>query len=222
MNAKDIENKVKGLYKNVDPKWQKTSDAQLLGRERAALAVKEYWKNANEEQKLIKSKKSKQHNLKTYGKGTYIVRSPGYDLLDFYDKQWQNKINSSKNNILPIPPSLIYKFRYIVDKPLGKGNNHTSNITISSVFQKTCKPYADNFPSWKVAKHPTFYPWLTDKKSKQKKFKLKAHAIDYLSKIKGKNQRDIGITAHSNGPKQMMYWKGDLAGYSVIFLDEKG
>ena len=222
MNAKDIQNKIKGLYENVDPKWETTSDAQLLGRERAAFAQKEFWKNATDEQKRVKSEKQKQINLETYSKGTYIVRTPGSDLLDFYDKQWQNKIQSAKNNILSIPPSLIYKFRYCVEKPNGKGNNHASDTTITSVFKETCKPYADDYTSLKVTGHKRFYPWLTHKKSKQKSFKLRSHVVEHLAKIKGKKQRDIDVRAHSNGPKELMFWKGALAGYSIIFLEEKG
>jgi hypothetical protein len=221
-SVKQINDKIKALYENREPDYLKENDKVLLGRERAAFAQKEFWKNATEEQKRVKSKKSKQHNLKTYGKGTYIVRTPGNDLLDFYDKQWNDKINSTKNNIFPIPPSYIYKFRYQTQIPKGRGNNQTTGITITDIFKQTCKPYADEFPSWKVGKHPQFYPWLTDKKSQQKTFKLRSHVVEYLTEIKGKKQRDINIRAHSDGPKELMFWKGALAGYSIIFLEEKG
>lgn len=216
-NVKQINAKLKALYENREPDYLEENDKWILGRERAGLAQKEYWANASAEVKQLKSLQSKQNNIKHYGKATYVVRSPGRDLLDFYDAQWHIKNSNDKNNILPIPPSLIYKFRYQTEKPKGRGNNQSTGITISDVFKETCKPYADHFPSWKVGKHPQFYPWLTDQLSVQKTFQLRAHAVEYLTQIKGSIQRGISIVQHGDDQVlEQLFWKGPLKGYSII------
>ena len=62
MKAKDIENKIKGLYKNVEPDHFEVSDDKILRYERQALQSKERWSNLTPEQKEKQLRKVRQAN----------------------------------------------------------------------------------------------------------------------------------------------------------------
>lgn len=203
-----------------DPKWNRRRTKAEY--ESIAKKVKKTY-NSNPNNRIEASKRSKQNNLVNYSVGTYIVRSPGNDLLDFYDMMHKRKVDAPKSNIAPIPPSRIFEFRYRAKLPSPIGANGVSGLTQTDVYRQVCSPYADDHDSKRIAGDKiVLYKWLVDKPSVQKEFKLRAHAVDYLTEIKGKNQRGIDITVHTDNPvHETIFWKGPLAGYSIIFI-EKG
>ena len=179
--------------------------------------VKSRWKT-DPELKEKASARSKKHNIDQYNVGTYIVRSPGNDLLDFYDQMHAACFDGG--NITPVPPSRIFQFRFRTELPEAFGANHASGPTHTSIFREVCAPYADNFDSKKIASDKNkLFKWLVDKPSVQKEFKLGRHAVDYLSEIKGKSQRGLRIVVHSDNPDhEEIFWKGPLAGWSIVFI----
>lgn len=210
------------LQSTRDQKFRTKSENQLLGRAMASAKVKMFYEQ-NPDAMKVKANKVKQSNLNVYSKGTYIVRSPGNDLLDFYDRMHKEKVEAPKNNITPIPPSRIYQFRYKTELPDVFGANQFSGLTQTDIFRNVCKPYADNFNSQKIAiDKKVLYKWLVDKPSEQTKFKLGSHAVDFLSKIKGSSQRGLKIAVHTKNPVyEQMFWKGTLAGWSVVFIKDE-
>ena len=200
--------------------FRKQTERQLVGRNAAAMKQREFYKN-NPEASAKKSISAKFAQLDTYCKGTYIVRSPGNDLLDFYDMMHKRKLDAPKSNITPIPPSRIFEFRYRTQLPIANGANQFSGPTQTDIYRQVCSPYADDHDSKKIAGDKiVLYKWLLDKPSVQKEFKLNQHAVDYLTEIKGKNQRGIDITVHTDNPvHETIFWKGPVSGYSIIFLE---
>lgn len=161
---------------------------------------------------------SKNTNIDHYSVGTYVVRSPGNDLLDFYNQMHAACVDGG--NITPVPPSRIFQFRFRTELPKAAGANHASGPTQTSIFRDICAPYADNIHTKQIASDKNkLFKWLVDKPSVQKEFKLGAHAVEYLSQIKGKPQRGLRIVVHSDNPvHEEIFWKGPLAGWSIVFI----
>ena len=104
MKASDIQNKIKGLYKDVEPDHFQVSDAKILRYERQGMQQKELWDNYTPAEKdkrlhnVIKANEDYNSN-----RGTYILRSPGIDLLDFYDAKWHEYVdNLGVNGGMPL------------------------------------------------------------------------------------------------------------------------
>ena len=210
------------LRSTRDQKFRTKTEEQLLGRQKASISQKLYYQNNPDAKKRV-SKNSRMANLETYSRGTYIVRSPGNDLLDFYDMMHKRKIDAPKSNITPIPPSRIFEFRFRTELPNTSGANQFSGPTQVEIYRNVCKPYADNHDSKKVTiDKKVLYKWLVDKPSVQKEFKLAKHAVDYLSKLRGSQHLGLRLFVHTdNQVFEDLFWKGPLAGYSIIFIPEK-
>ena len=93
MNAKDFRKKMETLYKGVNSSDRKHDDKKLLRDDLIRLQVRE-----------------------TYYLGTYELRSPGNDLLEFYDSMMLRQDPTSKA-FSYIPPSVVFHFRHKHDYP---------------------------------------------------------------------------------------------------------
>jgi len=166
---------------------------------------------------------SRAHNLLNYGKGTYILRSPGNDLLDFYDTQMLN-LDSTSKAFSKIPPSVVYHYRFeheypaeLFDKSKNYGRYAYLRDQLSNYFVSADNTY------WSQVYY-TRMKWLVDKPHKEYKFKLKSEVDDFALKQFGqkishklatqKASKQLKIPVH-----QTMFWRGKVAGWSIIYVE---
>jgi hypothetical protein len=90
INAKELREKLEGLYKDAD--LSKQDDKKII----------RYATMGDENQ---------DRNKIIYGGVKWVLRSPGNDLLEFYDRQ---NILLGKDNraCSAIPPSIVYHYRF--------------------------------------------------------------------------------------------------------------
>lgn len=229
MKAKDIENKVKALYKNVEPDHFLKKDTYQIAaaihsdrmkemykdpeyKKAARVRAKKKWDNPEYAEKVTKAitKMSKER----FAHQQYVFRTPGSDLLDFYDKMWEQRVAKFKCRI---KPSVVYQIRFLEDYEKGKMQKKILDI---------CSEYIDvsdvneTFAKELRKKH---YKWLTTKKSKQYTFDTQQEILDFL--LKEYNTKSY-IPLNPNAKKherrdEHMWWHSKLIGCSLI-LKEKG
>ena len=126
------------------------------------------------------------------------VRSPGNDLLDFYDEQ--NKVRGERQRLL-LPPSVIYHYRFV--EPDWKP-----------------KDVKAKFPH---IKGNTLLPllrirldWLIDQPAVRKICYSQEEVVDYVKSMTG--AKTVEYTIHSNTG---LGWHGSLAGWSFIKKETK-
>lgn len=130
------------------------------------------------------------------------VRSPGNDLLDFYDEQNLLRGESQRNYV---PPSVIYQIRF------SKEYLSTKDI------YEIAKPYYDNNPTtdadWSFYKmlRKERLKWLVDKPSVRKVCYSQKEVVDYVRKMTG--AKTVDYTLHS---RVGLGWHGKLGGWSFV------
>ena len=138
------------------------------------------WQNTTAEQREQHGKKiskSKQETLEGY----YIVRSPGNDLLDFYDYKFKENYErvlergpGAKNNVGQVLHSVVYRIRYVEQYEQGKKAQRIKQILSEHVdLSKQTRLF------YQGAEY-TLHKWLTNKPSQQWVFKTKTEAYDFV------------------------------------------
>lgn len=130
------------------------------------------------------------------------VRSPGNDLLEFYDEQNLLRGESQRNYV---PPSVIHKIRF--------SKEYLSTKDIYAI----AKPYYDNNP--KTDADWSFYKmlrkerlkWLVDKPSIRKICYSQEEVNEYVRSQTG--AKTVDYTLYKEGG---LGWHGKLAGWSFI------
>lgn len=166
------------------------------------------------------SARRKKMNEEKYGLGEWIVRSPGNDLLDFYDEQMLIlDINSKAYS--RVPPSVVYHYRYdhkypdiIFDKSANYGRWAYLKDQLSSYFSAS-----DN--SYYAQVYNTRFHWLKDNPCNTWRFKYKKDALEFIQNYV---QQKTLITPHNyrqhfhnHEIHEFMWWRGKAAGWSVIY-----
>lgn len=133
------------------------------------------------------------------------VRSPGNDLLDFYDKQ--NAIRGERQR-LKIPPSIIYNIRF-----------SESYLSTKDIYH-ICKPYYDNGAvtdsDWSYYKNmrKNRLAWLVDTPSIKKICHSEKEINEFVSQS---IKQEIDCHNVLNG-NVGLGWHGKLGGWSFIKL----
>ena len=130
------------------------------------------------------------------------VRSPGNDLLEFYDEQNLLRGESQRNYV---PPSVIHKIRF--------SKEYLSTKDIYAI----AKPYYDNNPTtdsdWSFYKmlRKERLKWLVDEPSVRKVCYSQEEVNEYVRSQTG--AKTVDYTLHKDGG---LGWHGKLAGWSFI------
>jgi hypothetical protein len=170
-----------------------------------------------------KADKEKTHkvNLKNYGQGEYILRSPGNDLLDFYDKKML-LLDPTSKAFSKIPPSVVYHYRFKHHYPkelFDKSKNYGRNAYLRDILKK----YHDTKdPTYWSQVYKTRFKWLIDKPHKEWKFKFKSDLNKFALELLGqKIGHKLSTQSYSNNLKnknsETMFWRGNIAGWSIIY-----
>ena len=207
MKVNKLQDKLDQLYKGVDPTDRKHDDKLVLRDERVKFGVRQ-----------------------AYSLGTYELRSPGNDLLDFYDNAMLDQDPTGKSWSY-IPPSLVYKFRFDYKFPnavLDKKNNFGKYAYLAETLENY-KPFTQGKRDDKTYYHQILelrYTWLVDKPHKSYTFELAKDLKDFTKskfgqQVNFQDSINVGnlITQRENlsGTFYHMNWRGKLAGWSVIF-----
>jgi len=198
----------------LDDEWGNINDEVLDPKWRHA-RTKAFRKNAK-----IKSRE-------VYDIGTYILRSPGSDLLEFYDSMMLREDPNSKAYSY-IPPSLVHRFRYTEDYPketLCLKYNYGKNAYVRDCLKNYHD--TDDMSYWNQTLK-TRYDWLTNQPHTEYKFNTRVDLLDFLREKfsqKGFSSNlnpNAVITGNYNKENEIifeeMWWRGDLAGWSIVFV----
>ena len=220
MNSKDIQNKIEGLYANVDPNWKTKKDTYLIAGAIHSDHIKEKYKDPNYKKRWLKSQREKSNeihedsrkrltkmNKERFAHIKYVFRTPGNDLLDFYDKMREKREATGKSQI---KPSVIYQIRYVEQYEKGFMNARVREILSEHVdLSKQSECFCGD-----VRKR--HMKWLTTEKSKQYTFSTQKEILDFLEK-EYNTKSYIPINPTADKPVyEHMWWHGKLVGCSLI------
>jgi hypothetical protein len=205
MDAKSFREKMEALYSGVDPTDRKQDDTALLRDDLIKIKVRE-----------------------AYYLGTYELRSPGNDLLEFYDSMMLRQEPTSKA-FSYIPPSVVYHFRYEHNYP-KEVFEKKYNFGINRYLKESMKEYYDTTDGtyWGQIYKKRF-SWLVDKPSERFVFESSKDLSEYTKKhfgqAVGPKTINVGGLISSNedvgGTFEHMFWRGKLAGWSIVFTPAK-
>jgi hypothetical protein len=141
-------------------------------------------------------------NAAKYGGGKWILRSPGNDLLDYYDQQ-NTLLGLDNRAYSAVPPSVVFDIRF--------RQHFVSSVDI----RKHCKNY-------KKTKDPTYwfqvqqkrYNWLIDKPSEIFEFEYKKDVKNFLQKKF--DQKQFYFPNEQVTDWNKMFWRGKCAGWSIV------
>jgi len=166
-------------------------------------------------------KKQKEKNIKIYGNQTYVLRSPGNDLLDFYDKQ-NNLLGKDNRARSAIPPSLVHYYRFKHDYPKELFDK-SKNYGIHAYLRDQLKSYyraKDNTYWGQVLK--TRYDWMVDTPHLEYRFNLQSDLEKFV--CEKFDQKCFSKKIHHNTNTgilieeclETMFWRGKLKGWSMV------
>lgn len=166
-----------------------------------------------------KSFTTSQANKLRYAK-KYIVRSPGNDLLDYYDQEML-KLHPASKAFSKIPPSKVFEIRFRTEYPIFKrGANRPGKW---AYIRNLLLNYYDTDDNTYYAQiYKTRFSWLVDQPHEQWEFEYANQAYNFLitktnqssiRKIISTNREDTDIV------KSQMFWRGSAKGWSVIVDD---
>lgn len=161
-----------------------------------------------------------------YGLGKYILRSPGNDLLDFYDSMMLRCDKTSKAWSY-IPPSIVYHFRYEHDYPEYIHNKSFNYGRLSYLRDSLKDYYYTKDHTYYGQVYSKRYRWLTDKPHEEWSF-------DTMQDLKDFARQKLGITLPNNINAcskftvknvttinfHCMCWRGSGAGYTIEFVPD--
>jgi len=170
-----------------------------------------------------RSLSSKTANEETYGQVKWILRSPGNDLLEFYDQQ-NILLGNTNRAYSAIPPSLVYHYRFehrypkeLFDKSKNYGINSYLRDQLKHLFVAADKTY------WAQVR-TTRYDWLVDNPHTSIEFKYRHELIQYLKDNFDQDTFHFKVSVHKSNNKlkefksEYMIWRGKLKGWSIIVV----
>jgi hypothetical protein len=171
-----------------------------------------------------RSETTRKRNEETYGRGTYIIRSPGNDLLDFYDEEML-KLDPTSKAFSKIPPSVVYHYRFEHDYPaelFDKSKNYGRNAYLRdqlSEYHQTTDPKDNTY--WGQV-YSTRFRWLVDTPHKEYKVKYRKDVEKFFKEELGQGAGFSGLKVNDteNASFVKTFWRGNAAGWSIVWVDE--
>ena len=162
------------------------------------------------------------NNAILYDIGTYVLRSPGNDLLDFYDSM-SLRLDPDSKCACPIPPSVVFDMRYRLEIPDYILENHY-NYGINAYLQHRYRNFYDTQDrSWYKQKYKQTYKWLVDEPHKEYRFSNRRRLDEFIkNKLKITMHHHINLNnyiTNNTGKKlyaEEMTWRGSGAGWSIV------
>lgn len=172
-----------------------------------------YWQSdRGRTQKKIVARTRSAMNHSLYA-SEYEVRSPGNDLLDFYDQQ---NLLLGPGRRSAIPPSVIFRVRFRTKLPKTRSGANQTAPNITSTVREICRPYKETKDTsyWhQVLK--TKMDWLVDTPAQRWRFTYHKDALAHI-------EQQIGHRPSINpyNPRLDYAWfRGAAKGWSIVCLD---
>jgi len=170
---------------------------------------------------------TRKRNAKMYGGVEWIVRSPGNDLLDFYDKQ--NIILGVDNRAYSaIPPSVVYHYRFEHQYPaelFDKSKNYGRLAYLRDCLKEYHQTKDPKDKTYWAQVYRKRYDWLVDEPHTEYKFTYRKEVLDFLlketgqvSNVRASIHENTGIRKHNT--VEHMFWRGKAKGWSIIIKEK--
>ena len=169
-------------------------------------------------------KLTKEKNKEIYGHIKWVVRSPGNDLLDFYDLQ--NELLGKDNRAFSaIPPSVVYHYRFEHQYPkelFDKSKNYGRLAYLRDKlnhYHQTTDPKDKTYWGQVYSKR---YDWLVNRPHTSYEFDTKADALTFLKEKTGQKSIRDTISVHTVTNRlieeniEHLYLRGEARGWSII------
>lgn len=207
---------------NIDLEFEGLEDFFDESKIKHRTGLLNYWKtNQGLEQRKENSKNSKKSNSIIYGNQTYVLRSPGNDLLDFYDKK-NLELGPDNRQYSKVPPSVVfeYRFRHKYPKELF---DKSKNYGIFAYLRDQLKRYhkTNDHTYWSQV-YKNRYDWLVDEPHNEYRFKHKSELMNFLKEQTGQKAISDKIAHNTNTGNikeeclETMFWRGKLKGWSIV------
>jgi len=180
--------------------------------------------NWNMKRSIAQRKSFKKTQRKLYHMGTYTLRSPGNDLLDFYDSIMLRQDPTAKS-YCAIPPSIIHYVRFTYKYPewiFNKSNNYGRLAYLRDMLKNY---YVTDEHTYFGAVYSSYMKWLKDEPHKAWTFETYKDLTAYAKKEFGITLRqsiNVGGIMNTrsldkdNIIAEGMTWRGKGAGWSVV------
>lgn len=227
-SIKQINDQLKALYENREQGYLEEDDKRILRYERQGLETKERWDNYTpaEKENILGIVRQANHTFWS-SKAIYVLRSPGVDLLDYYDAKWQEYVdnlgvngglsgkNHGRNQIGLIPPSVVYKLRFCMPGP-------KEDRKFKDNAWKLLSKYVDRNNAH-IAYHlevrnRMYSTWLTQENSVSYEFNILEELYDFMDDHLNMKVHHGEIRPHSdkNYKPDTVWWRKEAAGWSII------
>jgi hypothetical protein len=211
----------------TDEKLFNTNWNKVFGNKIAGQTRKKLLKNDVQRKKQMSIVRKTMNDKNYSNKLVYILRSPGNDLLDFYDQQ-NNLLGKENRAHSVIPPSVVYHYRFEHEYPLelfDKSKNYGRFSYLRDQLKKYYVTYDNTY--WGQV-YRSRYEWLINSPSEQHTFFSKKDLDDFcFEKFNQKNISgklvNFSQTDHTlvNDQSEHMFWRGLLKGWSVISMSKE-
>lgn len=140
---------------------------------------------------------------------TYIVRTPGNDLLDFYDQHWKAGLLGK----CFIPPSVIFQLRFREQyEPRGKAKRIREVVSEYVNLDEMGDSFLKDTLKFN-------YKWLVDEPHKSFEFESQQEIIDHIASTYNRKSPNVHITPYADQPvMEYVYTIGNLAGVSMVAI----
>lgn len=169
---------------------------------------------------------TRERNAVMYGGVEWIVKSPGNDLLDFYDKQ--NELLGEDNRAYSsIPPSVVFHYRFEHQYPSELFDKSKNYGRFAYLRDKLSNYYKTNDGTYWAQVYKDRYNWLVDEPHKEYKFTYRSEVLAFLLKVTGQNGIRIIPSIHKNtgvrknNSTEHMFWRGKAKGWSIIIRQKE-
>jgi hypothetical protein len=162
----------------------------------------------------------KTRNMQHYGKVEWVVRSPGCDLLEFYDQE-NAKLGKDNRAYSSIPPSVVFDIRFRMQIPKARVGGCGPGI--AGAIRERCSQYKktrDNTYWHQVFK--SRYKWLKDEPHSEYVFDSKSEMREWLCEKFNQKNFMLKDSEIFNDSKQVvkavefMSWRGRMQGWSIV------
>lgn len=197
-------------------KYMKLNDSQISGN-LLRDTTSQWFGTKGEERKRAAGARTAQRNEDMYRTGTIILRSPGNDLLDLYDREML-KLDPGSKAYSAIIPSEVFHYRFRHEYPdiiFDKSKNYGRWSYLRDQFKDT---YVAADKTYWAQVYYSRFKWLVDAPHMSVSFTSKKDLGEYIYKNIGQKSFSDNISVMSDTPQLKMFWRGKLAGHIIEYI----
>jgi hypothetical protein len=193
--------------------FDETEIRRATGYIKGAEIRKLQWKTNTERKKQVSKRTSDRNKLHFKGYNL-ILRSPGNDLLDYYDEK--NSLLGRENRAYSsIPPSVVYYYRFEHKYPKELDDPSKNYGKLAYLRDRLRHLHNTTDTTYWAQVYKTRYSWMIDKPHQKWIFDSRQKIEKFVKELTGHSSTNLNISLDGNHSDHM-YWRGKLKGYSVF------